>query len=361
MRRTVLHLSAPLAVALLYSLWSGRPLWADVALVLVLALAVRATWQGWPPDELRRAGVTFIGTYSLAAQFSSDPLTSWRTVLGVAAYGLIFVLAGNLMALGVSRAALYRGLVLTAHVLFAALLTVWLMDGAQLYGYRLRYESVNSFALVNLLLMPALVVGELRGLVIAEAVAVAWLSGSRSGMGGLVAGLMTLGGARVRLPRWVWVGMGLAVAVAGLALAARGSADLLGSSGRSQMWAVAWRLFADSPLLGQGPGTYKAAWMAANPAAFDTGHAHNLYLNLAAESGLLGLAAGAWLIVAVVRALSRAGTAWSTAAMAGTVGLLVLSLGDVPTTAPYIVVTWLVLVQLGLDKEPSDATDKELF
>ena len=347
--RLTLLLSATLAVALLYSLWSARPLWSDLALLLVLVWAVRRTWRGWPPASLLLPALAFLDAFALAALFSSDPLTSWRTVLGVVAYGLIYVLVGNLRALGVSRGELYRGLVIAAQILVAVMVAGWLAEGAPLYGYRLRVENVNSFALLNLLLMPALVVGELRGLVLAEAVIVAWLSGSRSGVGGLVAGLVMLGG--VRLPRWARVGLALTLLLALVALVARGSADLLGSSGRSEMWAVAWEMFTASPLVGQGPSTYKAAWMAANPAAFDSGHAHNLYLNVAAETGLVGLAAGAWLIVALLRSLSR--SLWARAALAGTVGLLILSLGDVPTTAPYIVVTWLVLVQLGTDHEPA--------
>lgn len=359
MRKIVLHLAAPLAVALLYSLWSARPLWSDVALTLVLALAVRCTWRA-RPVPLARPALAFAAAYALSAAFSADPLTSWRAVLGVVAYGLLYLLVGNLLTLGVRRAALYRALVLTAQVLVIAAAAGWLLDGAPLVGYRLRVENVNSFALVNLLLMPALLVGELRGLVIVEALAVAWLSASRSGAAGLVAGLASIatsGAGRssaARVPRWLLAALGLVLV---LGLAAR--ADLLLSNGRSEMWAVAARMFADSPLVGQGPDTFKAHWLAGGPRTHAFGHAHNLYLNLAAETGALGLAAGAWLVGAVLHALSRAGSIgskrgsmsgsmWSAAALAATVSLLALSIGDVPTTAPYITATWLALVACGL-------------
>lgn len=339
--RAVLLLASAMAVSLVYSLWSARPLWADLALVAVLAGAVRLTWRGWGPAPLRLPALALLGAFTLAALFSDAPLQSWRTVLGVVAYGLVYLLAGNLLSAGVPRATLYRALLLTAQILLVGLAAVWLADGAPFGGYRVPVENTNSFALFTLLLMPAIVTGDARTLVLAEALCVAWLSGSRAGAGGLAAGLLSLR-LPVRVPAWALAVLALAV---GLALAAR--ADLGASNGRSNMWQVAARMFAESPLVGHGPDTFKAHWVAAYP-EWASGHAHNLPLNLAAETGLVGLAAGVWLIGSVLRALARAGGPWGRAALAATVGLLVHSLADVPTTAPYITVTWLALVALGL-------------
>jgi O-antigen ligase len=335
--RRVLLLAAMLAVALVYSLWSARPLWSDVALLAVLVVAVSATWRGWP--ALARPALAVLAAFTLAAAFSAEPLASWRAVLGVAAYGLVYLLLVNLLAAGLARAELYRALVIAAQLLFAVQAALWLQNGAPLFGYRSSVEINNSVALFTLLLMPALVVGEWRRLVIIEALAVAWWTASRAGVVGLVAGLLALG----QVNRWVIVGLAV---VAGLGLAARG--DLLVSNGRAEMWTVAAQMFADSPLVGQGPGTYKARWLAAHPNAFASGHAHSLPLNLAAETGLIGLAAAGWLVVAVLRALSRAGELWARAALAATVGLLAHALFDVPTSAPYLTATWLALIAMGL-------------
>lgn len=343
-----------MAVGLLYSLWSERPAWSDLALLLVLAVAVRLTWQGWAvaaPAPLRWPALAFGAAHVLTAALSTDTATSWRAVVGLAAYGLVFMLAGNVLAAGVTRGQLYRALVLTAQVLVAAMLAGWLADGARLWGYRVRFEANNTAALMALLLMPALVVGECRRLVIGQAVAVAWLTASRSGALGMLAGLVTAAPlATVPARYWRWgVVIGLVLM---LALASRAGRDLLTANGRAEMWTVAGRMFADSPLWGQGPNTYKAHWLAAGPWEYAFGHAHNLYLNVAAETGMIGLAAGGWLMWAVLRSLSSAGSMsgsmWPRAALAATVALLAHSLGDTPTTAPYIVVAWLALVRIGL-------------
>jgi len=56
-------------------------------------------------------------------------------------------------------------------------------------------------------------------------------------------------------------------------------------------WQAAWRMVSDNPLLGVGIGNYVPVYPAyALPGWEDPmGHAHNYYLNIAAEAGLLGL------------------------------------------------------------------------
>lgn len=58
-------------------------------------------------------------------------------------------------------------------------------------------------------------------------------------------------------------------------------------------WQAAWRMVSDSPVLGVGIGNYVPVYPAyALPGWEDPmGHAHNYYLNIAAEAGLLGLGA----------------------------------------------------------------------
>jgi hypothetical protein len=263
-------------------------------------------------------------------------------VLGLVGYGLVWMLAGNLLAHGVERRDLYRALVLTAHVILAAVLTQWLLDGARLWGYRVRVETSNSLTLYALLLLPALATGELRGLVLVESLAVGWLSASRAALAGLASGLLTT-------RRGAWLAAGL---VASLLVAVLARRDVLIGNGRAEMWRMAGQMVLASPLVGQGPNTFKSWWLADGPRYMAFGHAHNLYLNLAAETGLVGLAAGAWLGGALLRRLvANVGGPWQRAALGATAALLVASLADVPTTAPYVTTAWLVVVRLGLGDE----------
>lgn len=77
-------------------------------------------------------------------------------------------------------------------------------------------------------------------------------------------------------------------------------------------WQAAWYMFAARPWLGVGIGNYEAAYPVFRLARWSEalGHAHNYYLNLAAEVGLVGVAAfavmGLRLLVVVARAWRRA-------------------------------------------------------
>lgn len=348
--RRPLLVAAAAAVAVLYTLWSARPAWADLAAAAALAAAVCLTWQGWAvvPRGLVAPALALAGAHALSAALSVEPAASWRAGLGLVAYGLLFVLAANLCRLGLARRDIYRGLLLAAHVILAAVLAQWALDGAQLWGYRVTIENTNSFALVNLLLFPALLAGEARGYVAGLAAAVAWLSASRAGWAGFFAAALTLPGRGAALGRWRWALLALGV---GAALAVGLRADLRADNARGLMWPLAWRLFADSPIWGHGANTYKAYWMAAYPSPYHFGHPHNLALQIAAELGAVGLAAAAWLLLALGRELLAAPGPWAAAARAATVALLVQSLADVPTTAPYIAGLWLVLLALGLARE----------
>jgi O-antigen ligase len=123
----------------------------------------------------------------------------------------------------------------------------------------------------------------------------------------IVAFAALAGGARaIRRP-------GLVVIVAGLVAFALAASALVGfglahktlhdwqGSGRLALWAAALAMFRDAPLLGHGPNSfglhYRAyldalqlpAWIAVDPRL--TPWAHNLYLELLAEQGLVGLLA----------------------------------------------------------------------
>ncbi len=67
-------------------------------------------------------------------------------------------------------------------------------------------------------------------------------------------------------------------------------------------WTAAWRMFVDHPWLGVGIGNYGVAYAQymVPPWTDALGHAHNYYLNVAAEAGLTGLAAYLILWVAAI-------------------------------------------------------------
>ena len=84
-----------------------------------------------------------------------------------------------------------------------------------------------------------------------------------------------------------------------------------GDGGRPSYWAAAWRMFEDAPLTGLGPGAWAArrlAYLEPGEVDFSVPHAHNVYLQTAAELGVVGLAAGViaglavgWLIYRALR------------------------------------------------------------
>jgi O-antigen ligase len=74
-----------------------------------------------------------------------------------------------------------------------------------------------------------------------------------------------------------------------------GSSDLnrrllnLSSSGRTQVWHVAWRQFEAHPVLGDGAGSFEQYWNRNRPSIRTVKDAHNVYLETLAELGLPGL------------------------------------------------------------------------
>lgn len=161
---------------------------------------------------------------------------------------------------------------------------------------------------------------------IAAALVVQYFTRSRGGLLGLSVSLVVCGlGAaavrresvvplltRLRRPKVIWLaGISLMLSIAGVAAYVL-PAYLRSAAGvvdRLRLWWCAVGMFVERPLTGIGIGAYGHAL--GNCPAFSgipvarIGTAHNLYLNIAAESGLLALAALLWLLVALLRSVWR--------------------------------------------------------
>jgi O-antigen ligase len=87
-------------------------------------------------------------------------------------------------------------------------------------------------------------------------------------------------------------------------------------SNRYAYWEVAAGAFADAPLTGEGSGSFRAVWLRERPFVESVRDAHSLYVETAAELGLVGLVLLLALIAAVaVRVSPRTATASAGAAV----------------------------------------------
>ena len=171
----------------------------------------------------------------------------------------------------------------------------------------------------------------------------ALISGSRSGWLA-IAGTMVIVGAlalldsrgraltaRARASRAARLAAIPVAVVLALAVVALGPAMLTrlgsGDGGRLEIWATAGRMFAESPLLGFGPGS----WMVRRVAFTESGeldwyqpHAHSQYFQTAAELGVVGLLAGlvafaaiGWLLLQALRGTDPERRRWAWASVFG--------------------------------------------
>jgi hypothetical protein len=100
-------------------------------------------------------------------------------------------------------------------------------------------------------------------------------------------------------------------------------------NGRAELWEMASRQFAESPLTGGGAGSYEQFWLEHRETLLKVRDAHSLYLEVLAEVGPLGLAA---LLAALAAPIVAA---WRTRRSA--------------RTAPVLAVYLAVVVHAGFD------------
>lgn len=310
------------------------PLLAAVGLPLLLRLA-RSRGPARPPA---RASLAFIGVASLSTLFADNHTTAifgpyfWGT-------GLIFVIAlGGAWAVGISldtsersdvTRALLAGVVVNVVLALAEMVT-------DLSRFELaRYDGRSIGLMGNPVHLGAIAAGgialvlPLRGeplwrrlLLVTAIAAGVEVSGSRSALLALAVVLWL--GARTMASRLGWRRVGLAaLAVAiglslgsvlahhggGLSVSGRVTATDGGGgiTPRLSLWWATRHAVADNPLLGSGPGTYRQATSRHRTTtvarAFGADRqfvdAHNLAVEYAATTGLLGLSTGLiWLTLA---------------------------------------------------------------
>ncbi len=145
--------------------------------------------------------------------------------------------------------------------------------------------------------------------------------------------------------------------------------DLLSSvERRSRIWLGGWRVFLARPLLGSGPHNYRALAANLTPgpllgADAWLGNAHQLYLNVLAETGLVGMAGFVALLLAVWAKLRRLRArlpsgephAYWLAASGAWLIMLVMGLVDVPFHGEHaLLLAALLGLAAGLGRAPAN-------
>jgi len=189
---------------------------------------------------------------------------------------------------------------------------------------------------------------------------------------GLLAGL-AVASIAARLARWPVVAVLLGALLLGglgvMVIGAQGSGAAvwtvaqarinLASPDRSAALRAALGVTADHPLTGAGPGQADLPWKGSDGVTRFFGYAHNEYVQIAAELGLVGLMLLAILLVALgrllwsSRATSPVPTAWA-GAVAATAAFAVHSGFDFVWHLPAVVLTVLLLTGAVLPA-PTDA------
>lgn len=318
-----------------------------LALLLVVAAAevARRVWR-WVPTSLDRPLAALGGAALLSAAFSEWRMESLRLSLLLIAAMTVSVWATAAYAAGDLRRSLRllawwvaggvaAGLWVAANFdptrqVLASL--PWL--GSNAVGTTLAVAVVMATGLLSgrrprtrwLLVagLPVMVVG----------LVATWSRGAWLGAG---AGLLTLMVLGLRVDRRLVVAALALVAVLGLIAPTRwpelwaevqSLASLEANRGRIVIWTTTPRMIADHPVVGTGFGTFVTAYQRYRPPDApdpEPPFAHNLFLNSAAEMGVVGLLAMVALCVAGLRAAVRWVRRCPRGSAARTVAVTVLS------------------------------------
>ncbi|MFN8637420.1 MAG: O-antigen ligase family protein [Chloroflexota bacterium] len=150
-----------------------------------------------------------------------------------------------------------------------------------------------------------------------------------------------------------------------------------GSDTRFDIWAQAWDLLSKHPVFGTGPAGYAAYYMALYADSLSSMSTHSNYVDIAAQTGIVGAVAFLWLLAAILWMVFKGCLRWrdglygayAAAAMGGFAGAgVAMTLGDwvIPFVYNqgidgfrYTVHTWAFLgLAAGLAEAPLDTVER---
>jgi putative inorganic carbon (hco3(-)) transporter len=349
------------AAVALYAALLWLPAGADIGLYVLVASAL---WLGFAARSvpLGAAGADpwaglLLASMAFATVASSDWQRSLALSIGLLPAALCYLLLTRYTMRGQAIGLVYLGLAVTTLALGVILLWIALVPGG-MNASGLDAQSVVDAARLPLLVVPNDVTLAALGVPLTCAAMLIWRRPAVIALGGLsiaaglvaivllqsrvallsvfvgcfamLIALLTAGGCgrRAAGSRWAWwpalvllAALALAVVVTDAALGFPLARKFVSfCNNRDALWAAAWALFTERPLLGHGPHTFKALYVDFLPATGWFGCAfsdtrvmpwpHNLYLELLAGGGLtVGVAFTAllvWTAVALRVALRNA-------------------------------------------------------
>ncbi|MGD9588993.1 MAG: O-antigen ligase family protein [Pyrinomonadaceae bacterium] len=313
---------------------------------------------------------------SAAVHFLRDARARRFVGLGVVVFGAVIAFVGILQRLA-SPDAIY-GMRPTPQAIpfgpfvnqhhFAAMMEMTLgLTFGFLFGGTLKREHKGLFMIAAVLMAIAVV-----------------MTGSR---GGLLSSLAVAAAAVIlsrregspAAPRRIWPGIAAAAGVLALVSSAvvflQGADPLIRAfglqanqtdptSGRLHFWSVAWKIFADNPVIGAGYEAFAVAFTRYDTwnGIFRVEQAHNDYLQMLADGGVLAFACVIVFVYLVIKNGMAARTSASNplmrsiavGALAGSFGIIVHSLFDFPLRTPsnaYFVLLLAAILAVGAKGE----------
>jgi len=217
------------------------------------------------------------------------------------------------------------------------------------------------------------------GAVAAALVGGVWLSGSRMAQVAVIAGVAVLAGyarlPRSRQGRWIVAGAAFATAAALIALAVgldpRPAASRTASqsvSARADFMLTGLRMIASAPAFGVGIGRYYAMSGRFMPSSiywfYFHENAHNNFLQIAGELGVLGLVTFLWLLgaaaVRIVRALrAQPGAPLLVASAIGAAAFVATWLTSHPLLVAEVAYAFWIVLGVALGQADAVAGDEE--
>jgi O-antigen ligase len=350
--------SAGIAVAIFYGVFLAGPyssFFRSTTLIIVLVAfglwavtaVLRASWR--PRSRILPALLIPLAILTLTTATSRQPRLGIEYVAWSVMLVGLYLLLVRLMA-----SPSYRSRVLALTAVLALVVGVWYLQAVgtlwiEWWGLvgrisppplrpefaSLTFGNPSAVMLMSILLaLPAVAwIGvDTRGraalsiILLGSAASSTILSGSRAGWLGLAIGWTIAGGLWLLVPghralvaavvrsRTLRLGLGAVIALAvvvGVVLLPgvlfRGGSG--GEALRLGYWQAALKMFAESPILGTGPGTWVAQRIRYTdvPANdYYIPHAHDIYIQTLAESGIVGVLAGLVVLVVVGGLVFRA-------------------------------------------------------